>query len=102
MPLGAVTTSTVVATFSACQSSICALLAMKLYSRRGHPSDEDLSQGTPGERPEVMQAAHIGGQRGTFLGIPLSGFGLFTSLLLSFAAGFLTFFGATCIAIFVL
>src|SRR3954452_9975398 len=43
MPLGAVTTSTWVATFSACQSSICALLAMKLYSRRGGPGDEDLS-----------------------------------------------------------
>ena len=46
IPLGAVPTSTWVATFSACQSSICALLAMKLYSRRDHPGDEDLSRGT--------------------------------------------------------
>ena len=49
-----------------------------------------------------MQAAHIGGRSGTFLGIPLSGFGLFTSLLLSVAAGFIAFFGSTCLAIFVL
>jgi hypothetical protein len=37
---------------------------------------------------------------GTFLGFPLKGFGLFTSLLLSFAAAFFTFFASTCIAIF--
>jgi hypothetical protein len=40
--------------------------------------------------------------RGTVLGFPLEGFGLFTSLLLSFAAAFFTFFGTTCIAIFAL
>lgn len=34
------------------------------------------------------------------LGFPLEGFGFFTSLLLSFAAAFFTFFGTTCIAIF--
>ena len=37
---------------------------------------------------------------GTVLGFPLQGFGLFTSLLLSFAAAFFTFFASTCIAIF--
>jgi hypothetical protein len=37
---------------------------------------------------------------GTVLGFPLEGFGLFTSLLLSVAAGFFTFFASTCIAIF--
>src|SRR5271165_3134916 len=37
---------------------------------------------------------------GTVLGFPLEGFGLFTSLLLSFAAAFFTFFASTCIAIF--
>jgi hypothetical protein len=37
---------------------------------------------------------------GTVLGFPLKGFGLFTSLLLSFAAAFFTFFASTCIAIF--
>ncbi len=37
---------------------------------------------------------------GTVLGFPLQGFGLFTSLLLSFAAAFFTFFATTCIAIF--
>lgn len=37
---------------------------------------------------------------GRFLGFPLDGFGLFTSLLLSFAAAFFTFFAATFLAIF--
>jgi hypothetical protein len=37
---------------------------------------------------------------GTVLGFPLRGFGLFTSLLLSFAAAFFTFFVATTVAIF--
>ncbi len=39
---------------------------------------------------------------GTVLGFPLAGFGLFTSLLLAFAAAFFTFFAATCAAIFAL
>jgi uncharacterized membrane protein len=39
---------------------------------------------------------------GTVLGFPLEGFGFFTSLLLSFAAAFFTFFAATCISIFAL
>ena len=38
----------------------------------------------------------------TFLGVPLRGFGLLTSLLFSFAAAFLTFFAATGVAIFAL
>lgn len=37
---------------------------------------------------------------GTVLGFPLKGFGLFTSLLLAFAAAFFTFFASTTIAIF--
>ena len=37
---------------------------------------------------------------GTVLGFPLEGFGVFTSLLLAFAAAFFTFFATTCIAIF--
>jgi hypothetical protein len=49
-----------------------------------------------------MQAAQFGQRGGTFLGIPKGGFNLFTSLLLSFAAGFLAFFGSTCITIFAL
>jgi uncharacterized membrane protein len=40
------------------------------------------------------------GQGGTVLGFPLKGFGLFTSLLLSFASAFFTFFATTAIAIF--
>ncbi len=36
------------------------------------------------------------------LGFPLEGFGLFTSLLLAFAAAFFTFFAITCLAIFAL
>ena len=39
---------------------------------------------------------------GTVLGFPLEGFGFFTSLLLSFASAFFTFFATTCIAIFAL
>jgi preprotein translocase subunit SecY len=39
---------------------------------------------------------------GTIVGFPLEGFGLFTSLLLSFASAFFTFFASTCIAIFTL
>jgi hypothetical protein len=37
---------------------------------------------------------------GTVLGFPLEGFGFFTSLLLSVAAAFFTFFASTCVAIF--
>ena len=37
---------------------------------------------------------------GTVLGFPLEGFGLFTSLLLSFATAFFTFFVSTTLAIF--
>jgi hypothetical protein len=47
---------------------------------------------------EFAQARRTGG--GKVLGFPLEGFGLFTSLLLSFAAAFFTFFASTCIAIF--
>jgi len=39
---------------------------------------------------------------GTVFGFPLRGFGLFTSLLLSFAAAFFTFFASTTVAIFAL
>jgi hypothetical protein len=35
-----------------------------------------------------------------FLGFPLDGFGLFTSLLLALATAFLTFFATTTLAIF--
>ncbi|MGH9590682.1 MAG: hypothetical protein ACRD25_09810 [Terracidiphilus sp.] len=38
-------------------------------------------------------------QGGRFLGFPLEGFGLFTSLLLAFAAAFFTFFASTFVAI---
>ena len=47
---------------------------------------------------EFAQARPTGG--GRVLGFPLAGFGLFTSLLLSFAAAFFTFFASTCVAIF--
>jgi hypothetical protein len=39
---------------------------------------------------------------GMVLGFPLKGFGLFTSLLLAFAAAFFTFFATTTVAIFAL
>ena len=35
-----------------------------------------------------------------FLGFPLEGFGLFTSLLLTLSSGFITFFAVTALAIF--
>ena len=47
---------------------------------------------------EFVQTHRTG--KGKVLGFPLEGFGLFTSLLLSLAAGFFTFFASTCIAIF--
>jgi hypothetical protein len=47
---------------------------------------------------EFVGARRTGG--GKVLGFPLAGFGLFTSLLLSVAAAFFTFFASTCIAIF--
>jgi hypothetical protein len=49
-----------------------------------------------------MQAANMGRRSATILGIPVSGFGLFASLLLALGTGLLAFFTATCIAIFVL
>ena len=39
---------------------------------------------------------------GSFLGFPLGGFGLLTSLLLTLATGFFTFFLTTCVSIFAL
>jgi hypothetical protein len=47
---------------------------------------------------EFVPAHRPGG--GRVFGFPLEGFGLFTSLLLSFASAFFTFFASTCIAIF--
>jgi len=42
------------------------------------------------------------GRGGRIFGFPLEGFSLFQSLLLAFAAAFLTFFAVTCVAIFAL
>lgn len=50
----------------------------------------------------MMQSVQTHRPGGTVFGFPLKGFGLFTSLLLSFAAAFFTFFATTCIAIFAL
>ncbi len=50
----------------------------------------------------MMQSVQTHRPGGTVFGFPLQGFGLFTSLLLSFAAAFFTFFATTCIAIFAL
>ena len=47
---------------------------------------------------EFAPARRTGGAK--VLGFPLEGFGLFTSLLLSLASGFFTFFASTAIAIF--
>ena len=49
----------------------------------------------------MTQSAQSEGSRGkTVLGFPLEGFGLFTSLLLAFAAAFFAFFASTAVAIF--
>lgn len=50
----------------------------------------------------MAQSVEDGHGGGRILGFPLQGFGFFTSLLLSFASAFFTFFATTCIAIFVL
>lgn len=50
----------------------------------------------------MMQSESAGRAGGKFLGFPIDGFGLFTSLLLSLATGFFTFFVTTFLAIFVL
>jgi hypothetical protein len=47
---------------------------------------------------QTAQIRRNGGK--SVLGFPLEGFGFFTSLLLSFASAFFTFFASTCIAIF--
>ena len=49
---------------------------------------------------EIAQGKLGGGDK--IFGFPLEGFSLFQSLLLTLALAFLTFFAATCIAIFVL
>jgi len=48
---------------------------------------------------QSIQNGHSGAR---VLGFPLEGFGFFTSLLLSFAAAFFTFFATTCASIFAL
>jgi hypothetical protein len=50
----------------------------------------------------MMQTIGHGPGGSKVLGFPLEGFGLFTSLLLSLASAFFTFFATTCIAIFAL
>ena len=45
-------------------------------------------------------ADQAGKPSGRFLGFPLEGFGLFTSLLLATSSGFFTFFLVTAISIF--
>lgn len=42
----------------------------------------------------------LGGRSGSFLGFPLEGFGLFTSLLLALSSGFFAFFLVTALSIF--
>jgi ABC-type nickel/cobalt efflux system permease component RcnA len=49
---------------------------------------------------EITRGARRGGAK--VFGFPVEGFSLFQSLLLSLASGCLTFFGTTCISIFVL
>jgi hypothetical protein len=50
----------------------------------------------------LTQSLNAESQGPRIFGFPLSGFGLFTSLLVSFASAFLAFFGSTCLAIFFL
>jgi hypothetical protein len=50
----------------------------------------------------LTHTAQTEAQGSTVFGFPLRGFGLFTSVLLSFAAAFFAFFASTCLAIFAL
>jgi len=50
----------------------------------------------------MTATANSSTNRGRVFGIPLGDFGIFSSLLLSFALGFMAFFGATFLAIFAL
>lgn len=50
----------------------------------------------------MTHIAHSEPHGGRILGFPLRGFGLLTSLLLSFASAFFVFFASTTIAIFAL
>jgi uncharacterized membrane protein len=50
----------------------------------------------------MVQTVDHGPGGAKVLGFPREGFGFFTSLLLSFAAAFFTFFATTCVAIFTL
>jgi hypothetical protein len=61
---------------------------MELYSRREGLGLTHTAQSQPHD--------------GRIFGFPLRGFGLFTSLLLSFASAFFVFFASTTIAIFAL
>src|ERR1700758_4861255 len=57
----------------------------------------------PGKaRRELTYTAQSDARGSRGFGFPLRGFGLFPSLLLSFAAAFFTFFASTCLAIFAL
>ena len=57
----------------------------------------------PGHAIDYTGAAKMAQKEGgRVLGFPLKGFGLFTSLLLAFAAAFFTFFATTAVAIFAL
>jgi preprotein translocase subunit SecF len=49
-----------------------------------------------------MENLKESGRGARIFGFPLEGFSLFQSLLLAFAAAFLTFFATTCLAIFAL
>jgi uncharacterized membrane protein len=48
---------------------------------------------------QLVEHGHGGAK---VFGFPVEGFGFFTSLLLSFATAFFTFFATTCISIFAL
>ena len=50
----------------------------------------------------MMMKTAESGRGARIFGFPLQGFSLFQSLLLAFASAFLTFFAATCAAIFAL
>ena len=49
-----------------------------------------------------MAYSMASGRGARIFGFPVEGFSLFQSLLIAFASAFLTFFAATCIAIFTL
>jgi hypothetical protein len=75
--------------------------AFRVYAEyRAQQTAISLSEGVPQAMAEQVFTAQSHRTDGKFLGFPLKGFGLFTSLLLTLSSGFFAFFLVTTLAIF--